>query len=272
MIPEEGCMQNKASIFFLSHFLLLVWISEAALASHTTNIRKSSLDSRLYKISPNGYFDFGLGHVFSQKIENSYLYQKGFFPDFYFANHIKKTTLFSLSGGYIWERSSVWFPYTSVGFEYSGTTQRTLTGLIADYSDLKEINHCYQYKIREQNLRLVTQINTYCWHGWMPFIQLGIGRTWAKYNEYHEIILPHLPSQHHDPQFPQKTISSFAYHASFGINYIINKNLWTGLSYRFDDFGKGQTGETRQDHYLKGHLTNYIQAHSVLFSLRYLFN
>ncbi|WP_010598330.1 outer membrane protein [Rickettsiella massiliensis] len=265
-------MQNKANIFFLSNILLLVSISDVALASHTTYIRNPLLDSRLYKIYSTGYFDFSLGHVFSQKIEDSYLYQKGFFPDFYFANHIKKTTLFSLSGGYLWKRPSVWFPYTSIGLEYSSTAQRTLTGLIADYSDLKEINHCYQYKIREQNLRLVTQINTYYWHGWMPFIQLGVGTAWTKYNEYHEIVLLHLPSHHLDPQFPQKTISSFAYHASFGINYIINKNLWMGLSYRFDDFGKGQTGETRPDNYLKGHLTNYLQAHSVLFSLRYLFN
>lgn len=265
-------MQNKAAIFFLSNFVLFVSISNTALASHTTNIKNTLFDRRLYKIYSTGYFDFSLGHIFSQNIGNSYLSQEGLFPDFYFANHIKKTTLFSLSGGYLWTRPSAWFPYTSIGFEYSGTAPHTLTGLIADYSDLEEINHCYQYQIKRQNIRLVTQINTYCWHGWMPFMQLGIGRTWTKYNEYHEIILPNLPSQHHDPQFPQKTISSFAYHASFGINYIINKNLWTGLSYRFDDFGKGQTGEANQDNFLKGHLTNYIQAHSILFSLRYLFN
>lgn len=260
------------TLFLVAFFLMLCTVNNTALAYHTKTLQTISSCCSSCPTKSTGYLEISLGRVFNQQVENSYLFQEGFPPDLYFSNHLRKTTLLTLSGGYLWVRPSAWFPYTSIGLEYSGTPKHRLTGLIADYNDLEEINHRYQYEVIQQNIRLVNKINIYNWHGWMPFIQLGLGGTRTKYNQYREISLPNLPSQHDDPKFSQETTFSFAYHASLGIDYMLNKRVWAGLSYRFDDFGKGQTGDAREGIFLKGHIKNYIQAHTVLFSLRYVFN
>lgn len=227
---------------------------------------------------PSWYMDVGLGWVFSQKLGTSYLARINFPSDRYNSPKADQALMGFLSGGYVWSRQTDWLPFTSLGLEYSYDIPTRVKGVIEEFSMPEQANFNYKYKIAHHNLLLVGKVDLYRWLNWMPYISGGVGLSWNRFNGYGEQAISKLPSPKPNSAFTNKAEANFSYSLGAGLDYIFNRNLWGGLGYRYDHFGWGRTGDTNAkfatqfvEKFAAKNLKNTLRAHTIIFSLRYLF-
>lgn len=219
---------------------------------------------------PSWFMDVGLGWVFNQKLGTAYLANIELPSDQYTSPKVNQVPMSFISGGYIWSRRAAWLPFTSLGLEYSYDMPATVKGVIEEFTDPEQANFKYKYKVAHHNLRLIGKANLYRWQNWMPYVSAGAGLSWNRFTNYSEQAISEFPSLRPNPNFVNKTASSFSYSLGTGLDYIFNENLWGGLGYRYDQFGWGKTGDTNAEFSDKS-LKNTSRAHTIILSLRYLF-
>lgn len=217
------------------------------------------------------YVDAGAGWVFNQKLGRSYLGNVGEPLDQYDPPKAKQVPMVFLSGGYVWSRQADWLPFTSVGLEYSYFFPAKAEGVIEEASDPTQVFSNYSYKVAHHTLYLLGKANLVRWRNWMPYVFGGLGASWNRFSAYSEESVSETPSIRPNPEFSNKAQSNFAYSLGTGLDYVFTKNLWGSLGYRYDHFGWGKTGDTNISEFADKNLKNFLKAHTLIFSLRYLF-
>ena len=220
---------------------------------------------------PSWYMDAGLGWVFNQKLGTSYLANADEKEDQYNPPKVNKVATGSLSGGYVWSHPKKWLPFTSLGLEYSYYMPAKVKGVIEENSDPEMANLNYKYKIAHHNLQLIGKADIFRWKNFMPYVSGGAGVSWNRVSDYREEQSAEGQISRTYPEFGNKTKLNFSYSLGTGVDYVFTRNLWGGLGYRFDHFGWEKTGDTTSDKFLDKNLKNTSKAHTILFSLRYLF-
>lgn len=223
---------------------------------------------------PSWYVDTGLGWVFSQKLGATYLANIDAPSDQYNSPKVKKMPMGSLSGGYVLSRQASWFPFTSLGLEYSYFMPAKVKGVVEEFSDPEQANFNYNYKVTHHNLRVLGKADLFRWRNWMPYLSAGLGASWNRFSNYSEEAISELPSPRENPSFANKAKLNFSYMAGAGVDYILSRNLWAGLGYRYDHFGWGKTGdriENEDTEVVDKSLKNTSRAHTIILTLRYLF-
>lgn len=261
-------------VFHLLLSLLLSIFTSSVLANEfTSHEQKIETIGCEFVKKPLGswYFDLNLGWVFDLKSKPAYLNNFDLPPDRYNSPKSKQSPLISLSGGYVWSRSSQWLPFTSLGLNYSYFFTGKAEGTIEDYSEEEDANYTYKYNLTHQTLYLQGKIDLVRWQRWMPYISSGLGGSWNRISNFNEQVLTDVDSTHENPQFPSKTTTNFSYSLGAGIDYIFAQNLWGSLGYRFDRIGYIKTGASNIFIFEHENLTISRKVHSLIASLRYLF-
>jgi opacity protein-like surface antigen len=222
------------------------------------------------KRPPSWYLDAGLGWMFNQNLGKTYLANMDLPADQYNASKSKRSLMGFWGGGYVWARQTQWFPFTSVGLEYSYNPPVEVKGVIEEMSDPEQANFNYKFKVSHHTLRLVGKADLVRWQNWMPYLSGGVGTSWNRFSNYSEEATTDAVSPRPAPAFPNKTQVNFSYDLGVGVDYIFTENLWGGVGYRYDHFGWGKTGDTNAEFADKS-LKNTLRAHTIIFSLRYLF-
>jgi opacity protein-like surface antigen len=187
----------------------------------------------------------------------------------YIAKKPGSSGIINLSGGYLWDNQSSWFPYVSLGLDYTYAFPSTVNGNIQLLSTPKLENYSYQYKLNRQTFLLMGKVDLYNFHNFMPFLLGGIGVSMNSVTGYNETQISNGLS-HFDPKYTNATTTHLAYAIGAGLDYKISDNLWLSGTYRYDFLGYAETGKGTgiYDH---SSLKQKLQANEFLLGVNYVF-
>jgi len=197
----------------------------------------------------------------------------GFPADEYVVNNVSHEPLFSVSGGFAWNRTNTHLPFTfySIGILYAHTSPITIKGHINLFSSSQFKNYNFRYKLSQQMVMLVFKTNLYRWKNLMPYLMLGGGIVSNTLSDYSERALPGVTTPRTSPDFKNETTQTIGYIVGAGVNYFILHNLALDLVYYYGYFGRAEIGPA-QSAYLGNNLTNKrLTSHNVLLGVDYFF-
>lgn len=268
-------MQNGYQKFALLFFLLMTPIFVSAHICSRSIDKNPQSRCNVSAVQSVWYIDGNLGRMYQQKIGTFYLMHPQpdeFLPDKYDAPTLQSVDLAGFSIGRLWSRSESVLPFVSLGLEYTRHFSGKIMGLIEDYSDSSEGNFYYHYQLAHHNVHLIAKANLFCWRAWMPYVSAGVGMSWNQLSSYDEYRRSLLSYEHVNPYFTNKLTSSLSYSLGAGIDYQLTKHLWSGVGYRYDNFGQFASGESNQKFVEGQSLKDHVRGHNIFFSLRYLFH
>lgn len=257
--------------FFLFFLIVIVPVLTEAKSDCCQTKQKTVCCVSSTKPLPAWYLDMGLGWIMNQRLGANYLNNLELPPDTLTAPKANRSPMALLSGGYIWSRQTNWVPLASLGLGYSYAYPAKVKGIVQDYSEQEEANSSYQYKIEHHRISLLGKVALVRWENWLPYVAAGLGAAWNRVSDYSEQAISERISEHTNPGFPNKTTVDFSYSLGAGFDYVITEYLWAGFGYRFDRFGKIETGDSLLPNAYREHINDSLRAHSFTVSLRYLF-
>lgn len=270
---------QRLNLFFLVAILGATQTAYAQVPSHCMPARCVCLTEP--EPATNGWFvDVGLGRLKQNGFSNNYLMRdEETEADNYTIGSISRDSVISGSIGYLWSRpknwfpslSKNWFPAVSVGMNYKYISPIKVDGQIEEFSDPEFTNYNYNYQLDHEMLSLFTKLNIYRFNRFSPYVLFGIGSSWNRSSDYHEIAMADVDPAREPPQFGDKTDRQFAYDIGLGIDFMINENLSLSLAYDYLNFSSNETGFGKEEFFEDKKLQNRSHANSLSINLRYLF-
>ncbi|KTC66631.1 Uncharacterised protein [Legionella adelaidensis] len=141
-------------------------------------------------------------------------------------------------------------------------------GQIWDDADPIFNNYTYNYKIEHAHLALKGKLlieNSYIV---IPWISAGIGVAWN--HAYYFVNQPIISEALTNPDFTNRTTTSFTYNLGIGFQKGMSEHWQWGLGYEFADWGKSQLGRAPQQILNSGIKLNHLYTNGVLFNLSYI--
>lgn len=226
----------------------------------------------------NWFASVGAGATFLNVDSNNFISSgEGWPNDQYHNTGVDAAGAFVLDGGYQWSNRNVWLPFYSLAMNYTYASPANVKGNIEQYSLPEFNNYHYQYKIQTQTFLAQFKADIYQWRGFMPFLLAGAGMSLNNASNYSEQAVPGVTPRV-SPGFKGQTNSYFSYVFGAGLDYILQKNIWTSLMYEYSNLGMAQTGPGVNTATLTG--TNYdtdnlktkVTSSSIFLSVTYLFD
>lgn len=220
------------------------------------------------------YLSVGLGGFYPQVSGNNYIGTGSGWPDDYYRQQsISSQPTFYIGGGYSWSRPNDWFPYFSLGLQYSYVSSTTVKGYIDQYSLPGFRNYTYQYDVEFYNVLGIAKLDIYDWHGFMPFVSGGLGVANYGTSNYQEAAAPGVTPRV-SPGFTAASGTNFAYSLGIGIDYAWQSDLVFSLDFNHQSYGTISTGKGANYPSLTGNfsneaLKNAIAANTYTFGMSY---
>jgi opacity protein-like surface antigen len=225
----------------------------------------------------NWFAGVGSGATFLNVDNNHHVSSGAGWPnDTYHNTNVDATALLVLDGGYQWAHDSAWLPFYSLGASYTYGFPTAVNGKVEQYSLPEFTNYHYHYKIQTQTILAQFKLDLYQWQGLMPFLLAGAGASVNYARSYMENPVSGVTPRV-SPGFKDQTNTYFAYVFGTGLDYIVQKNLWLGLTYEYSNLGSAKTGRGANTDMLTGmnyatdHLKTSVRSNAVFLSMTYLF-
>ncbi|CAM2737868.1 Sporulation related domain [Legionella steigerwaltii] len=195
----------------------------------------------------------------------------GFPDDRYVTNSSDSTGQISGFVGYQWRRAALWFPATSLSFEYTYTFPIHINGVIFvnDLPDAK--NFTYKYDITQQLPMAKLKLDLYQWKQFMPYISGGVGVALNRVSDYSDSPIPGATVMERRFGFSSTTTTQFAGSFGAGLDYWFNYNAQISVGYELAYYGKARTGDG-QGTLSDNHLENNLNSNGVVVKGTYFFN
>lgn len=226
----------------------------------------------------NWFTGIGAGATFLNVDDDHFISSGPGWPnDRYHNTSVDAAALFVLDGGYQWTHNSLWFPFYSLGVSYTYGFPAKVKGEVQQYSLATFNNYNYQYKIQTQTFLAEFKADLYRWRCLMPFLVAGAGVSLNNASNYAERPNPGVTPRI-NPAFKGQTNTNFSYAVGAGLDFIVQKNIWASLTYKYTNLGEATTGPGVNATTLTG--TNYdsdnlktdLSSNSVFLSVTYLFD
>jgi len=219
--------------------------------------------------SRNYYIEAGTGVNWYHLRQNTMLvsHDDGWPDDRNLVDRTKDKALLLIGAGFQWTSERIWFSNQSIGLEFSHGFPTSVEGTVEQFSLPEFRNYRFHYRVYRNTLLLNGKTSIYRWRCLMPYIEAALGTTWNTSGTYIESALPGI-SPRINPGFTDKTNNNFSYAAGAGLDFAVKNNLWAILGYRYEWFGRVDTGRG-MDTFNGNDLKNKLYANTMLFRLRY---
>ncbi len=246
-----------------SVFLLCLSQSLWAISHSSTSLPLSS---------PQGlYVGIGAGLASSNVDVNHFVPTSPGWPsDEYHSNRVDNAALYSLLMGYTWATGYTWFPFYSLGLNYTYANPAKVSGSIEQYSLPAFTNYLYHYNIQRQTLLAVLKVDIHRWRNLMPFVSAGAGVSANKASGYVEQAIPGVTARV-SPAYSTRTNTDISYALGVGFDLIATQQLVFTLEYNYGYFGFAKTGYGVGNN-AGNSLSNKLTSNSAAISVRYYLN
>ncbi len=155
-----------------------------------------------------------------------------------------------------------------LGLAVAATSDARLGGEIWDDADPEFNNHVYRYKIQHTYIAAKGKLLADRGYWLIPWISGSIGVGFNDAHSYHNrpLIRAALPN----PNFKDKTKTSFSYTLGAGVQKSLNTHWQVGVGYEFTDWGKSELNRAFGQIYGRGLALNHFYTNGLLFNLSYL--
>lgn len=194
---------------------------------------------------PHGWF-VGLGAGWAQPTgtdSTNYVLSgiPGFPQDRYKADDSEGSGIYSILGGYQWQRNSIWFPALSLGLGYSITSPSVKgTIYINDLADSE--NFGFKYEVLQQLPMVTFKADLYNWNRFMPYVSFGAGVAINKVHKYSDWPIPSATLMDRVDVFRAETTTQFAGSVGAGLDYWIGQKAQLSLGYQYITTGNIRSG------------------------------
>lgn len=132
--------------------------------------------------------------------------------------------------------------FAQLGFSYALTSDVNLSGSVWEDADPDFNNFKYQYKTFLNNFAVKGKLLFEFSPTWYPFVGGSIGvRGYNRAYNYSET--PYIVEEVAPPPFANGTESNVTtYSAEAGLQKVINKNIYVGIGYNYNNWGKVSLG------------------------------
>lgn len=214
------------------------------------------------------YVGIGAGATFLAADSSSVFTSPGWPDDKYTIDNVDTSALFSVFGGYQWERDCQWLPFLSVQARYYYSTESNVKGKVRQFSLPELENYHYDYSLRTQSVLGLLKANMYRYNRVAPFVLGGVGVAWNKTSDYHEKAYPNVTPRP-SPDFKGETTHHFAYLFGTGLDFILTQNIWLSATYHFEYLGHARTGSSRYEK--DSTISSRFYTNNILFSIQTFF-
>ncbi|AUH72627.1 SPOR domain-containing protein [Legionella sainthelensi] len=195
----------------------------------------------------------------------------GFPDDKYVTNNRNGTGQISAFSGYQWRRDTLWFPATSLSFEYTYSFPFRVNGFIFVNNLPDAKNFTFKYDVLQHVPMAKLKLDLYQWQQFMPYVSGGLGVAINQVNNYSDSPIPGATMMHRRFGFTSASTTHFAGSFGAGLDYMFNYNSQITLGYELAYYGEARTG------YGKGVLNNdrlesKINSNAVILKGTYFFN
>ena len=179
--------------------------------------------------------------------------------------------VFTLAGGYRFERDEQWFPAYSVGGFYEYLFSNNVGGTIMQFSTPSFTNYTYSWDISAQVLLASAKVDLFSYEHIMPYVSGGIGGVSLRASGYSETALagvtPRVSAGYED-----KTTVRLAYSLGLGLDYQINRQWLVSAGYEYLSLGDVTSGVGSGGWAGKSLSLGSYHANEALISATYLFD
>lgn len=226
------------------------------------------------------YVGAGTGVSIPHTNTNTYGYApagSGFPSDQYIRDSTQTEPLVSLLAGYRFGTQQEWFPYYSVGAEYSYVLNSKVSGVINQFSDPAFQNYNYEYQIQRQTFLAIFKLDIYQWQFLLPYVTAGAGFSRNNVQDYSEQALPDVTPRV-SPGYASQVTTEGSWLIGAGLDIVFSKEVWGNLEYNYGHYGDAQTGNgsantgTPGSNFSNSSLKTQLTASTFAANIIYFFN
>lgn len=161
--------------------------------------------------------------------------------DLYFIHAPSADVIWGAQAGYRWAREQRLFPAASLALNYLHISNFNLSGNIEQYSLPAFTTYHYKATVSPNLFALLGKLDLYRYRSVMPYVSFGLGIGFSGIERYSETAFSSNGARN-SPGYLPNTNVNFAYTLGFGLDYVINHQLWLSLGYDYVDFGNLKSG------------------------------
>ena len=191
----------------------------------------------------------------------------GFPDDRYVGTGGDNSVLWSVVGGYQWQRDAEWIPAFSLGLGYTRTVPQ-INGVIYVNSLSDAKNFTYKYDVTQQLPMATLKVDLYNWKHFMPYISAGAGAAINTVQNYSDEPIPGATLWNRGYGFRSSKTTNFAGSIGAGIDYWLANKAQLSLGYQYTSAGTVKTG-FGEGVLSSNQLSNKLNTNSVGFQAVY---
>ena len=227
-------------------------------------------------MSHNWYLGVGGGATFPNVNQSAFVPGGVGWPADRYMKHTTDTVpLVSFLGGYTWARYEDWFPFYTLGANYSYAFTSKVHGIIHQVPMPAFNDYSYTYSIQRQSLMALFKADIYRFKTFMPYVVVSGGLSRNKATHYTEQAFPGIPPRV-SPGYGSANDIYGAYTVGAGLDYILTNHVWASLEYSYGDYGYVSTGKGTDAsltpsgfNFSQVNLKNKLTANNVVLNLIY---
>lgn len=222
---------------------------------------------------PHGWYaGIGTGFVFSKHShQHNYVTTDHEWPkDLYHFSTSNDAGLAMVQGGYTWASQCVWFPYYSLGANYTYVFPAELKGSISQFSLPAFTNYHFRYKVQRQTGLITAKADIYRFCQLMPFLLAGAGMSFNRTRQYAEYPIGDITPRQ-SPGFSGKSNRAFSFVFGAGFDLIASRRLLLTLEYQYGNYGHANSGHGNNV-YMTERLTTRLTSNTIQLSANYYFD
>lgn len=232
---------------FLKRFLFILFLfvstfmleSQAAFANYSTHDYEKTNNQWLVGIGGGGATR---SLPSSTKISNGTPVSAPYNHDIFSINTSDRGGIFTLFGGYQWNRLTCLLPYYNLSLHYEHQLDASITGKVQQYALPQFTNYHYSMSLNSDILSIIGKVGIIKYKLLTPYLSVGIGTAFNHLNSYDELPIGSVFPARINPGYGRHSNTNFAYTIGAGVDIFCDRNIWISLGYEYWNLGKVHSG------------------------------